>query len=484
MTAEAIEPEAVVAPTPRPAGKLAGTVLSWVFLLAVHDVLPVPAVGDGPLRLPARARPCCSAGRRCSTSGHSTALTRAFDDPQFGEALWLSVRLALGAIVLTLALMVPTAIWVHLRIPKARGLVETLTVLPYVVPPIALVVGVIGAYRDTAPWFFTSRYSLIPFYAVLAMPFTYRAIDAGLRAIDLRTLVDASRSCGAGWFTTMFRVLVPNLRVVAAHVGVPHRHRRDGRVHDGRADGPDRRCRRSPQQFTQREPQGAFALGLLTLVVDHGTARPRHVPHPQTRRRGRHRRRLKGSPRSWPRRSTYQAIRKTFAGAGRHRVVRPGDGARRAGQPARAVRMRQDDGAAHRRRLRAARLGRDPRRRPQRRRHAAAPPQHGDGVPELQPVPQPRRQRQRRLRLAGAPGVQGGAAAPRRRGARTRPPLPLRQPLPAPAVRRPATARGPGPGPRVRAGRAAARRTAVGARRQGARQPPRGDPPAATATRA
>ena len=33
MTAEAIEPEAVVAPTPRPAGKLAGTVLSWVFLL-------------------------------------------------------------------------------------------------------------------------------------------------------------------------------------------------------------------------------------------------------------------------------------------------------------------------------------------------------------------------------------------------------------------------------------------------------------------
>ena len=83
--------------------------------------------------------------------------------------------------------------------------------LPYVVPPIALVVGVIGAYRDTAPWFFTSRYSLIPFYAVLAMPFTYRSLDAGLRAIDLRTLVDASRSCGAGWFTTMFRVLVPNL---------------------------------------------------------------------------------------------------------------------------------------------------------------------------------------------------------------------------------------------------------------------------------
>ena len=140
-------------------------------------------------------------------------LTEAFDGPQFGPALWLSSSLAIGAIALTLALMLPTAIWVHLRIPKARGLVETLTVLPYVVPPIALVVGVIGAYQDTAPWFFNSKYSLIPFYAVRGMPFTYRSLDAGLRAIDLRTLVDASRSCGAGWATTMFRLLVPNLRV-------------------------------------------------------------------------------------------------------------------------------------------------------------------------------------------------------------------------------------------------------------------------------
>ena len=130
------------------------------------------------------------------------------------STLWLSFKLALGAIVVTLALMLPTAMWVHLRIPKARGIVETLTVLPYVVPPIALVVGVIGAFQDTARrGSISSNYLLVPFYAVLAMPFTYRSLDAGIRAIDLRTLVDASRSLGAGWFTTMFRVLVPNMRV-------------------------------------------------------------------------------------------------------------------------------------------------------------------------------------------------------------------------------------------------------------------------------
>jgi putative spermidine/putrescine transport system permease protein len=98
------------------------------------------------------------------------------------------------------------------------------------------------------------------------MPFTYRALDAGLRAIDLRTLVDASRSCGAGWATTMFRVLVPNLRsslltsafltatvvmgefTMAALMGKPT-------------------LPAFTQAFYELEPQGGLALGLLTLVV-------------------------------------------------------------------------------------------------------------------------------------------------------------------------------------------------------------------------
>jgi len=139
------------------------------------------------------------------------SLSNAFSDPLFMPALTLSLKLAVGAILVTLGILLPTALWVHLRVPRARPLVELLSVLPYVVPPIALVVGVAGTFRETAPWFLSSELSLIPFYSVLAMPFTYRALDAGIRAIDLRTLVDASRSLGAGWLTTLFRVLIPNL---------------------------------------------------------------------------------------------------------------------------------------------------------------------------------------------------------------------------------------------------------------------------------
>ncbi len=138
-------------------------------------------------------------------------LTRVFSDPHFGPTLTLSLKLALGTVALTLALLLPTAIWVHMRLPRMRAVIEFITVMPYVIPAIALVAGIV-VIKPHARWFLNSDYSLIPFYVILALPFTYRSIDAGLRSIDLKTLVDASRSLGAGWGTTLRRALVPNLR--------------------------------------------------------------------------------------------------------------------------------------------------------------------------------------------------------------------------------------------------------------------------------
>lgn len=140
-----------------------------------------------------------------------STITEAFREPEFGKTLTYSLKLAVGTALGTLVLLLPTTLYVHLRLPKSRSFVEFLTVLPYVVPPIAIVAGVSAFFRPNAKWFLNSEYSLIPFYITLALPFTYRALDAGVRAIDVRTLVDASRSLGAGWTTTMFRVLIPNL---------------------------------------------------------------------------------------------------------------------------------------------------------------------------------------------------------------------------------------------------------------------------------
>ena len=50
-------------------------------------------------------------------------------------------------------------------------------------------------------------------YVTLAMPYMYRAVDAGLRAIDVRTLTEAAQSLGASWGTILLKVILPNVQV-------------------------------------------------------------------------------------------------------------------------------------------------------------------------------------------------------------------------------------------------------------------------------
>lgn len=192
-------------------------------------------------------------------------LTKAFSDPGFWDALDITVRLVLGTVALTLVLLVPTAIWVHLRLPKARAFIEFLTVLPFMIPAIALVAGIV-VVKPHVRWFLNSDLSLIPFYAVLALPFTYRSLDSGLRAMPLHTLVEASRSLGGGWFTTIIKVLVPNLRsaiisatfltaaVVIGEFTIANTLLKET-------------LPRFQATYTGREPQGGYGLNLLIIVV-------------------------------------------------------------------------------------------------------------------------------------------------------------------------------------------------------------------------
>ncbi|QTE28169.1 ABC transporter permease subunit [Pengzhenrongella sicca] len=145
-------------------------------------------------------------------------LLAALAEPALWEATRTSVILAILAVLLNLALLLPLSILAEVQAPALRPVLSAVTLLPWVVPPIALVVGVSATFRAVAPWFLASTLSLVPFYAIWAMPFTYRALDAGLRAINARTLVEAGRSLGAGPATLLFRILIPNLgaSIVAA----------------------------------------------------------------------------------------------------------------------------------------------------------------------------------------------------------------------------------------------------------------------------
>ncbi len=144
------------------------------------------------------------------------AYAKVFGDPQFQQTFSYSVVMALVTIVFGVLLVVPTAFWVRLKMPWARPYVEFLTLLPLVIPAIVIVFGYIRLY-NTASWLPLTGSALgtnllLAFgYTILALPYMYRAVDTGLRTIDVGTLTEAAQSLGAGWTTILARVILPNV---------------------------------------------------------------------------------------------------------------------------------------------------------------------------------------------------------------------------------------------------------------------------------
>ena len=179
----------------------------WLAVIvgALYFVVPLIATFEFSLRL-----------RRGEYSFEAYRIVLA--DPQFQATFTYSTVLALATIVVGVLLVVPTAYWIQLRLPRLRPIVEFITLLPLVIPAIVIVFGYLRIYNSSSliPMTANERATdlLLTFsYVTLALPYMYRAVDTGLRAIDVRTLTEAAESLGASWPTILFRVIFPNVRV-------------------------------------------------------------------------------------------------------------------------------------------------------------------------------------------------------------------------------------------------------------------------------
>lgn len=153
------------------------------------------------------------------------AYTRIFSAPGFADSMTSSLLLGVIAVTITLGIMIPTMLIVHLELPKMRGYVEAFSLLPLVIPPVALVVGVRGVlgwgngseYLEISSFFTALQDKSLPLvlalmYVVIALPFTFRSLDAGLRGSKVTVLVEAAQNLGARWPTVLWRVVLPALR--------------------------------------------------------------------------------------------------------------------------------------------------------------------------------------------------------------------------------------------------------------------------------
>lgn len=139
-------------------------------------------------------------------------------DPRFQSTFLYSTVMALATILVGVLIVVPTVYFVQLRLPKLRPVVEFITLMPLVIPAIVLVFGYLQLYNSSSVLPMTATADttnllLLFAYVALALPYMFRAVDTGMRAIDVRTLTEAAESLGAGVATIIFRVILPNVRV-------------------------------------------------------------------------------------------------------------------------------------------------------------------------------------------------------------------------------------------------------------------------------
>ncbi len=170
----------------------------WLVFAAVYFFLPLYATAEFSLET--------------GPSQHGfDAYTAILSDPEFKDGLRLSLQLAVETVILSLVLLVPTVYWFNLKLPGLRPAMDFIAILPFVVPPVALAVGLFRVFQPVT-WLISTPQVLVLAYVVLTLPFTYRSLDAGMRAINLRTLTEAAQSVGAGGLTILLRVILPNVR--------------------------------------------------------------------------------------------------------------------------------------------------------------------------------------------------------------------------------------------------------------------------------
>jgi putative spermidine/putrescine transport system permease protein len=180
-----------------------GSVVWWIVFVIGVLYFFIPLLGTFAFSM--RAQPLFS------------AYAVVIDDPQFAATLIYSFVAGIITIIVATVLIVPTAYWVRLRLPRLRPYIEFITLLPFVIPPIILVFGLLRSYSGPplplAGSDFGSNILIVAAYVVLSLPYMYRAVDTGLRSIDVRSLTEASQSLGAGWVTILWQVIFPNVRV-------------------------------------------------------------------------------------------------------------------------------------------------------------------------------------------------------------------------------------------------------------------------------
>jgi len=138
------------------------------------------------------------------------------------EPLWLSLRLSLVTTAILLLIALPLACWLAYSRMRIKTVVESLVSLPLVLPPSVLGFYLLLAFSPANTFgkfldhylglrFVFSFQGLVLASIVYNLPFMVNPILSGLKSLP-PSLKEASSTLGKSGFTTLAKVILPNIR--------------------------------------------------------------------------------------------------------------------------------------------------------------------------------------------------------------------------------------------------------------------------------
>ncbi|QDQ86494.1 ABC transporter permease [Alcaligenaceae bacterium SJ-26] len=135
-----------------------------------------------------------------------------WSDSRFLAAFGRSLLVCLGALAVSLCLILPLMQAIHSRFPRLDRWMNILILLPFAIPPVVSSVGLMQLFSGGPLPLAGTPWILIGCFFTIALPFIYRTLSNSLQAIQLQDLLDAAHLLGASTWRAAWLVVLPNLR--------------------------------------------------------------------------------------------------------------------------------------------------------------------------------------------------------------------------------------------------------------------------------
>lgn len=136
-------------------------------------------------------------------------------DPRLVDALVRSLLVAVLAVAIIAAVTLPPLYWSYVRNPRLRTVMQVSALLPFALPFVVLAYGIksLAGLTELTQQYEASKQLLVLGHVALAFPFFLWPVDAAMASIGVKRLHEAAEVSGASPWSTLWRVVIPNIKV-------------------------------------------------------------------------------------------------------------------------------------------------------------------------------------------------------------------------------------------------------------------------------